>query len=173
MSAWILEGEHTHFGCGVHHGEWGDTRRARCWAADCVSVWAAAPPMGSTHNFRPSHRACAGEPTQNCSARTRLCSPVSWRVPRPTPRAQFNACRAADRGGAVSKFTQDGDDERCLRLHQLPTHEQAEIIRDVLSIRKRMALGPEELERRRARNWLTLCASRPTSARRGTSCAPR
>lgn len=45
--------------------------------------------------------------------------------------------------------TQDGDSEGCLRLHHLPTAEQAAIIRDVLGIRKRGELAPEELERRR------------------------
>jgi hypothetical protein len=37
-----------------------------------------------------------------------------------------------------------------MRLHQLPTSEQAEVIRDVLGIRKRTELAPDELERRRA-----------------------
>ena len=46
--------------------------------------------------------------------------------------------------------TQDGCDEGCLRLHHLPTPEQAEEIRQVLGIRKRVELAPEELERRRA-----------------------
>src|SRR5262245_28086091 len=45
---------------------------------------------------------------------------------------------------------QDGDGEGCLHLQQLPTAEQAEVIRDVLGIRKRVELGPDELERRRA-----------------------
>jgi hypothetical protein len=46
--------------------------------------------------------------------------------------------------------TQDGWDEGCLRLHHVPTPDQAEIIRNVLGIRKRVELTPEELERRRA-----------------------
>src|SRR5262245_597536 len=46
--------------------------------------------------------------------------------------------------------TQDGDDEGSVRLHQLPTPDQADVIRDVLGIRKRTELAPEELERRRA-----------------------
>ena len=45
--------------------------------------------------------------------------------------------------------TQDGDAEGCLRLHPLPTAEQAEIIRDVLGIRKRTEFAPGERERRR------------------------
>jgi len=51
------------------------------------------------------------------------------------------------------EVTQDGDDEGCLRLHQLqlPTPDQAEVIRDVLGIRKRVELTPETLERLRAR----------------------
>lgn len=48
------------------------------------------------------------------------------------------------------EVTQDGDDEGCLRLHRLPTAAQAEVIRDVLGIRKRTELAPDELERRRA-----------------------
>ena len=47
--------------------------------------------------------------------------------------------------------TQGGWDEGCLRLHHLPTPEQAEIIRDVLGIRKRVELAPETLEWLRAR----------------------
>lgn len=46
--------------------------------------------------------------------------------------------------------TQDGSTEGCLRLHQLPTHEQATVIRDVLGVRKRMEFTPDDLERRRA-----------------------
>jgi hypothetical protein len=47
-------------------------------------------------------------------------------------------------------LTQDGDDEGCLRLHHLPTPEQAVVIRDVLGIRKRMEFSPDDLARRRA-----------------------
>ena len=48
------------------------------------------------------------------------------------------------------EVTQDGDDEGCLRLHQLPTAEQAEVLRDILGIRKWVELAPETLERLRA-----------------------
>jgi hypothetical protein len=48
------------------------------------------------------------------------------------------------------KVTQDGDDEGVFRLHQLPTPEQAEVIRDVVGIRKRMKMSPTTLERLRA-----------------------
>jgi len=41
--------------------------------------------------------------------------------------------------------TQDGDEEGVLRLHHLPTPEQADIIRDVLGVRKRMEFS--------ARTW--------------------
>jgi hypothetical protein len=37
-----------------------------------------------------------------------------------------------------------------VRSQQLPTAEQAEVIRDVLGIHKRVEFGPAELERRRA-----------------------
>ena len=47
--------------------------------------------------------------------------------------------------------TQEGVDAGCLRLHHLATAEQAEVIRDVLGIRKRVELTPETLERLRAR----------------------
>jgi len=47
--------------------------------------------------------------------------------------------------------TQDGDDEGCLRLHALPTSEQAEVIRDVLGLQKRREDSPETLERLKAR----------------------
>jgi hypothetical protein len=43
----------------------------------------------------------------------------------------------------------DGSGEGCLRLHRLPTSEQAAVIRDVLGIRKRMEFAPADLERRR------------------------
>jgi hypothetical protein len=46
--------------------------------------------------------------------------------------------------------TQDGDDEGCLRLHRLPTADQAEVIRDILGIRKRVEYSPETLEQRRS-----------------------
>jgi hypothetical protein len=51
---------------------------------------------------------------------------------------------------AFCTVTQDGDEGGCLRLHALPTREQAKIIRHVLGIRKQMELSPEELTRRRA-----------------------
>src|SRR5262245_32908770 len=47
------------------------------------------------------------------------------------------------------ELMQDGDDEGCLRLIELPTPDQAIIIRDVIGLRKRTELGPSELERRR------------------------
>jgi hypothetical protein len=51
----------------------------------------------------------------------------------------------------IMEITQDGDEEGAGRLHGLPTEEQAAVLRDVLGIRKRVALDPLELERRRAR----------------------
>jgi len=51
---------------------------------------------------------------------------------------------------AFCSVTQDGWDEGCLRLHQLPDATQAEVIREVLGIRKRVELAPSELERRRS-----------------------
>jgi hypothetical protein len=68
----------------------------------------------------------------------------------------FVACRSA-KGWTNTKrrlsfctVTQDCQDEGCLRLHELPTPEQARVIRDDLGIRKRMEFSPEDLERRRA-----------------------
>jgi len=52
---------------------------------------------------------------------------------------------------AFCTVTQDGDEEGCLRLHQLPTAEQAETIRDVLGLRKRPELSAEHRETLRAR----------------------
>lgn len=49
---------------------------------------------------------------------------------------------------AFCRVTQDGDDEGVLRLHALPTREQAEEIRSVLGIRKRLEYSAEEIERR-------------------------
>lgn len=51
---------------------------------------------------------------------------------------------------AFLQVTQDGDDEGCFRLHELPAAEQAEVIRDALGIRKRVELSEDELARRRA-----------------------
>src|SRR5262245_51328666 len=50
-----------------------------------------------------------------------------------------------------STVTQDGDDERCLRLHRHPTPDRPETIRDLLGIRKRREDTPETLERLRDR----------------------
>ena len=49
---------------------------------------------------------------------------------------------------AFCALTQDGDSEGCLRLHELPTPAQAEAIRKVLKIRKRVEYSPEVLARR-------------------------
>jgi hypothetical protein len=62
------------------------------------------------------------------------------------------------------KVTQDGDDEGCLRLLDLPTPEQAVIIRDVLGLRKRVAYSPETLERKRASMAKAISAWRPAEA---------
>jgi hypothetical protein len=45
-----------------------------------------------------------------------------------------------------STITQDGDGEGCLKLDRLPTAAEAVIIRDVLGIRKRMALSDNQRE---------------------------
>jgi hypothetical protein len=52
---------------------------------------------------------------------------------------------------AFCEVTQDCDEEGCLRLHTLPTSEQAIVIRDVLGIQKRREDTPETLARLRAR----------------------
>jgi hypothetical protein len=65
------------------------------------------------------------------------------------------ACRSSRHWAATKErlafcaVTQDGDDEGCLRLHAVPTKQQAEAIREALSIRKRREYAPEELERLR------------------------
>jgi hypothetical protein len=46
------------------------------------------------------------------------------------------------------ELTQDGDQEGCFRLHRLPNPAEAEVIRDIIGIRKRVELSPEELARR-------------------------
>jgi hypothetical protein len=43
------------------------------------------------------------------------------------------------------EVTQDGDDEGCLRLRGLPTHDQATAIRKALDMRKRKTLTPASL----------------------------
>src|SRR5262245_22994897 len=47
-------------------------------------------------------------------------------------------------------MTQDAEDEGCLRLHQLPTPDQAAVIRDALGIRKYRDVSAAELERLRS-----------------------
>jgi hypothetical protein len=59
--------------------------------------------------------------------------------------------------------TQDGDEEGCLRLHQLPSPEQAAAIRDALGIRKKMEFASDDLERRRAS--MTRLSPAPRSAK--------
>jgi hypothetical protein len=49
------------------------------------------------------------------------------------------------------EVTQDGDDEGSFRLHQLPTSEQAEVVRDVVGIRQRREYSEETREILRAR----------------------
>ena len=51
---------------------------------------------------------------------------------------------------AFCAVTQDGDDEGVLRLHQLPTADQAAVIREVLGIRKRQTVSEATLERLKA-----------------------
>ena len=46
-----------------------------------------------------------------------------------------------------AELTLDDDQEGCFRLHRLPTAEEAEVIRDIVGIRKRRELSPEELAR--------------------------
>lgn len=49
---------------------------------------------------------------------------------------------------AFCELTQDSDAEGVFRLHRLPTAAEAEEIRDIVGIRKRIELSPEELARR-------------------------
>jgi hypothetical protein len=68
----------------------------------------------------------------------------------------FIGCRSAlhwtntKRRLSFCTVTQDCDDEGCLRLHQLPTPEQATVIRDILGIQKRREVSAAELERLKA-----------------------
>jgi hypothetical protein len=49
------------------------------------------------------------------------------------------------------RVSQNGDTEGCLRLMGLPTAGQAEVIREVLGIRKRMAKSPDAIAAERVR----------------------
>ena len=68
----------------------------------------------------------------------------------------FVSCRSVRHWTATKarfsfcKVTQDGDDEGCLRLFNLPTPDQAAIIRNVLGIRKRQEISDATRERLRA-----------------------
>jgi hypothetical protein len=65
-------------------------------------------------------------------------------------------CRSVRQWSAVKmrlsfcQPTQDGDEEGCLRLHHLPTFEQAAVIRDVVGVQKRREYSEETRERLRA-----------------------
>ena len=67
----------------------------------------------------------------------------------------YVGCRSARHWTATKKsldfceVTQDCDEEGCIRLHELPTVDQAVAIREALGIRKRRDLGVDELERLR------------------------
>jgi hypothetical protein len=69
----------------------------------------------------------------------------------------YVACRSGQHWTWTKKrlsfceVTQDCDEEGCVRLHELPTAEQAVAIREALGIRKRMEIGAEQLERLRER----------------------
>lgn len=70
-----------------------------------------------------------------------------------------------DKGAAlILRLMQDGDDEGCLRLIDLPTPDQAIVIRDVIGLRKRTELGHAELERRRGLEKLLAQAQRLPSS---------
>jgi hypothetical protein len=45
--------------------------------------------------------------------------------------------------------TQDGDDEGCLRLFELPTAAQAGVLRDVLGLNKQRQYDPQTLDQLR------------------------
>jgi hypothetical protein len=67
----------------------------------------------------------------------------------------FVACRSAKHWTATKRrlgfceVTQDAAKEGCLRLHQLPTAQQALVGRDVLGIRKRQEISDATRERLR------------------------
>ena len=73
---------------------------------------------------------------------------ISW--------AHFVACRSARHWTAIKArlafcvVTQDGDDEGVLRLHRLPTPDEAAVIREVLGIRKRQTISALTFERLKA-----------------------
>jgi hypothetical protein len=69
-----------------------------------------------------------------------------------TPKQEISALqwtwfkkRLGHRNGepAFCEVTQDGDSEGCFRLHRLPTPAEAEEIRDIVGIRKRVELSAE------------------------------
>lgn len=59
--------------------------------------------------------------------------------------------QAESDGGGWATVIQDGDGEGCIRLERLPTTEQAEVIREVMGLRKRREDSPETIERARQR----------------------
>jgi len=70
--------------------------------------------------------------------------------------ALYVACRSARHWMATKArlsfctIASDGDDEGVLMMHQLPTPNQAAVIREVLGIRKRQEISASTLERLRA-----------------------
>jgi hypothetical protein len=63
-------------------------------------------------------------------------------------------------------ITQDGDDEGLARLHDLPAPEQAEMIREALGIRKRVAVTRTWRDRLRAIGFGSRSQGRPVSGAR-------
>jgi hypothetical protein len=70
--------------------------------------------------------------------------------------ALYVVCRSARHWTATKArlsfcaVTQDGDDEGVLKLHRLPTADQAAVIREVLGVRKRQTISASTLERLKA-----------------------
>ena len=116
-------------------------RRTEPSSGNCLRRSAhGVAPCAETRATRGASVAPRGTSTPGATARRGLCGsiadrPASGRQPRGDWR--------------FAMLTQDCDAEGCLRLRRLPTLAEATVIREVLGIRKRAELSPEELERRR------------------------
>ena len=103
----------------------------RALRRDECGAWTISGRHGSIHTWGDGKRWVA------------YANPQSTVDPDGSPRAWNSAKRTL----AFLTVTQDGDVDGCFHIEQLPTPEEATLIRETLGIRKRMEVSPETIER--------------------------
>lgn len=69
---------------------------------------------------------------------------TSWQlVVTPDQEISIRQWTAHKKRLSFCEVTQDGGQEGVFRLHRLPTSDEAEVVRDIVGIRKRVELSPE------------------------------